>query len=110
MNAFSKNQALAEAFLTEFLATEEAQLAFFNARNTPIAFLPALAKITDPDTLGMAAAGKYALPAPTIPEQALFWSPANNSMTFILDQKMDPVAAFKAAADQLRTAIAEEKK
>ena len=110
INSFSKNQALAEAFLTEFLATEEAQLAFFNARNTPIAFLPALAKITDPDTLGMSAAGMNAFPAPTIPEMGLYWKPGIDALTFIMDQSMDPTTAFKSAAEQLRTLIAEQKK
>ncbi|MBI4730546.1 MAG: extracellular solute-binding protein [Chloroflexi bacterium] len=108
INAFSENQALAQAFLTEFLATEEVMLAFFNARNTPIAFLPALEQITDPDTLGMAEAGMYAFPMPTIPEQALFWGPANNALTLVLNQQQDPVEAFRVGAEQLRTLIVEQ--
>lgn len=109
INAFSKNQALAQAFLTEYWSTEAVQLEFFDALHIPIGYLPALAKITDPDILGMSAAGTYANPTPTISAMSQYWSPVINAVTFIMDQKMDPEQAFKEAASQIRTLIAESK-
>jgi arabinogalactan oligomer / maltooligosaccharide transport system substrate-binding protein len=109
VNSFSKNQALAQAFLTEYWSTEAVQLKFFDALHIPIGYLPALAKITDPDILGLAAAGQYANPTPTLPEMSQYWTPTINAVTFIMDQTMDPVQAFQDAASQIRTLIAEGK-
>src|SRR5690606_30676198 len=56
VSAFSDNQVLAQAFLTEFVATEEVMQAIYEADPRPSAFLPVFEAIEDEDIAGFAAA------------------------------------------------------
>ncbi|RME45784.1 MAG: maltose ABC transporter substrate-binding protein [Chloroflexi bacterium] len=106
INAFSENKLLAEAFLTEFVATDEVMQAIFEADPRPSAWLPVREATEDPDLAAFAAAGKNGLPMPAIPEMSAVWGAWGDAITLIFQQAEDPVTAFKNAAEQVRAAIA----
>lgn len=106
INAFSKNPLLAQTFLQEFVATEEAMQEIFDADPRPSAFIPVREKITDPDIAAFAAAGENGLPMPAIPEMSVVWSAWGDAIVLISQQREAPDVAFKNAAEQIRAAIA----
>ncbi len=105
INAFSSQQVLAQAFLTEFWATPEVMQKFYESTKKTPAMSAVLDKINDPDVIALGEAGKYAEPMPSIPEMASFWSSMGDAITIILQQRADPTETFKNAAEQIRTAI-----
>jgi hypothetical protein len=66
INAQSENVLLAQAFLNEFVATEEVMLKLYEVGQRPPAYLPALALVDDADLVAMAAAGENANMMPAI--------------------------------------------
>ncbi|MDQ7030393.1 MAG: extracellular solute-binding protein [Ardenticatenia bacterium] len=106
ISAFSQDPLLAQAFLTEFVATEEVMQKLFEADPRPSAFLSVREAIDDPDIAAFGEAGQNADPMPAIPEMASVWEAWGNAVTLIFQQQEDPEAAFKAAAEQIRAAIA----
>jgi hypothetical protein len=106
VNAFSENILLAQSFLTEFVATEEAMLKFYEADPRGPAYKPALEKVEDEDLLAIAAAGEGALPMPAIPEMGAVWSDWGNALTFIFNEEKTPEAAYTDAANNIKIAIA----
>ena len=71
INAQSENKLLAQAFLLEFIATEDVMLKLFEVGQRPPAYLPALEKVDDPDIKAFAEAGENAVMMPAIPAMAL---------------------------------------
>jgi arabinogalactan oligomer/maltooligosaccharide transport system substrate-binding protein len=108
VSAFSKDPLLAQTFLLDFVATEETMQAIFDADPRPSAYLAVREKIDDPDLLGFAAAGANGLPMPAIPAMSSVWSAWGDAVTLIFQQSEAPDVAFKQAAEQIRTAIAEK--
>lgn len=105
VSAFSEEPLVAQTYLTEFWATEEAMQKYYEATKKPIAFLPVREKIVDPDVAALAEAGLHAMPMPAIPEMAAFWTAMGDAITLIMLQEVDPVEAFQTAAEQIRAAI-----
>jgi len=95
VNPFSENTLLAQAFLTEFVATEETMQLLYETGLRPSAFKSVLAVTDDPDLKAMGEAGANAMPMPNIPEMGSVWSAAQT-----------PEEAMTDAADQIRTLIA----
>jgi len=54
VSAFSENALMAEAFLTEFVATEDVMRQLYEAGDRPSAFLPVLEATDDPDLAALA--------------------------------------------------------
>ena len=106
VSAFSNDPLLAQTFLQEFVATEEAMQAIFEADPRPSAFLPVRDAIEDEDIRAFAEAGENGLPMPAIPEMSAVWSSWGNAMQLIGQQAEAPDAAFQDAAEQVRSAIA----
>jgi hypothetical protein len=106
VNAFSENVLLAQAFLTEFVATEEVMNALYVAGNRPSAFLPVLETTDDPDLQAMGEAGKNATAMPTIPEMGSVWGSWGDAVNLILTGEQEPADAFATAGVQIRSAIA----
>lgn len=107
INAFSENIGLAEAFLLDFMATDEGMQALFDADPRPSAWLPVREAIDDPDIAGFAAAGAEAVPMPNIPEMGQVWAAAGSALNLIINQQLDGPTAYADAAEQIRTAIEE---
>jgi maltose-binding protein MalE len=106
VNAFSKNLDLAQAFLAEYVATEETQQGIYDAVPGISAFLPTREANPDPDLEAFAASVANGDPMPTIPQMAAFWNTVGNAVTQIYNQAAEPEAAFREAAEAAREEIA----
>ena len=107
INAFSENIDLAQAFLTEYIATEETMQALFEAGGRPSAFLPVLEATEDPDLAAFGEAGQVGLPMPAIPAMSSVWIAWGDAVTLVFNEESEPEEAFTTAAQQIRDAIAE---
>jgi len=108
INAFSDNILLAQAFLTEYVATEETMLAFVENDPRVPAYNPALEQLDDPDLAAIAEAGANAQPMPAIPEMGKVWGDWGNALTFILNGEKTPEEAYTFAQDAIVASIASD--
>ena len=108
INAFSDNILLAQAFLTEYVATEETMLKFVEADPRVPAHIPALEKLDDPDLIGIAEAGANAQPMPAIPEMGKVWGDWGNALTFVLNGEKTPEEAYTFAQDAIVASISSD--
>ncbi len=106
INAQSENVLLAQAFLNEFIATEDVMLKLYEVGQRPPAYLPALAKVDDPDLVSMAAAGENANMMPAIPAMGSVWGNWNDAVVLARDGKQDAETAMKDAGTKIRALIA----
>jgi arabinogalactan oligomer / maltooligosaccharide transport system substrate-binding protein len=75
VNALSENQLLAQAFLTEFVATPEIMYQLYEAGNRPPAYIPALELVTDEDMAAFGSAGWMPCPCRRWPRWAVSGRP-----------------------------------
>lgn len=108
ISAFSENTVLAEAFLLEYIATDEVMQALFEADPRPSAYVAVNDNIEDADIAGFAAAGANGIPQPNIPEMSAVWTAWGNAMEFVIRQSESPADAYTTAGEQIRGAIAGE--
>jgi maltose-binding protein MalE len=107
VNATSENLLLAQAFLTEYVATEETMLKLYEVGQRAPAYLPALDKISDPDLKALAEAGKNAVMMPSIPQMGSVWGAWTDAIVLSArDAKQDVPTAMKEGADKIRNLIA----
>ena len=106
INAFSKNQLLAQTFLQEFVATDATMQAFYEKDPRVSAWLPVSEKIEDPDLKAFAAAGMDADPMPNIPEMNAVWKSWGDAMTLVSNGTMAPQEAMDQAQQQVETTLA----
>ena len=105
VSAFSKNKDLAKTFLTDYVGTEEVQLAMFEAGGRPPAMKSAFDKVkTDADVAGFGAAGAAGIPQPAIPAMSSVWDNWKDAYNLIFSGT-DPAKAFKDAATAIRAKI-----
>ena len=105
VNAFSDNEILAEAFLTEFIATQEAMQSLFDAGDRPPAHLGVLAGVEDPDILAFGEAGSTGRAMPAIPEMSSVWGSWGDAITLTFQEQQTGEEAFTNAARQVREAL-----
>ncbi|MFL7812677.1 MAG: extracellular solute-binding protein [Anaerolineales bacterium] len=105
INAFSENALLAQAFLTEFVATEDTMKLLYETGNRPSSFKSVLAITEDPDLKAMGEAGANAMPMPNIPEMGSVWSAWDNGITLAVTGQQTPEEAMTDAANQVRDLI-----
>jgi maltose/maltodextrin transport system substrate-binding protein/arabinogalactan oligomer/maltooligosaccharide transport system substrate-binding protein len=106
VSAFSKDPLLAQAFLSEFVATDEVMQAMFEADPRPSAYLPVREAIDDADLAAFSEAGALGLPMPAIPEMSAVWSAWGNAITLVMQGAEGGESAFTTAAEQIRETIA----
>ena len=105
VSAFAENPLAAQTFVIDFMATEEAQLALFDAGGRPPANAAAFETAsTDPDIQGFGLAAAEGLPMPAIPEMGSVWSAWTDAYQLVLTGS-DPEQAFRDAATQIRNLI-----
>jgi maltose-binding protein MalE len=109
VNKFSKNELLAKAFLTEFVATDEGMKLLYDAVPFIPAWLPLQDKLEDKDLKNFAKSVANGDPMPAIPQMAAVWTSWGNAITLIYQQKEDPDKAMKDAATAIRAEIAKVK-
>lgn len=105
INAQSKNVLLAQAFLTEFVATDEVMQALYDAGKRPSAYIPVLDKTDDPDLKAMAEAGVNAAMMPAIAAMGSVWGNWGDAISLIIQDKQTPEAALKDAGTKIRSLI-----
>lgn len=106
VNAFSKNQLLAQTFLQTFVASDETMQAFFDRDPRISAWMPVADKIEDPDLKAFAEAGKVAQPMPNIPAMNSVWGGQGDAITLVETGKLTPQEGADQAQSQVSTAIA----
>jgi maltose-binding protein MalE len=105
VNPYSENVLLAQAFLTEYIATEEVMQLFYETGNRPSAFESVLATTDDPDLAAMGLAGVNAIPMPNIPEMGSVWGAWNAGITIAITGQETPEQAMADATQQIRDLI-----
>lgn len=107
VSAQSENALLANDFLVNYLATEEAQLALFEAGDRPPALTAAADTASeDPITAGFRAVGSEAVPMPSIPEMGSVWEFWGVTEANILSgSAADPAAAWEKMVSDIQGAI-----
>ncbi len=100
VSAKSENALLANDFLVNYMATEEAQLALYEAGDRPPALIAAAdAASSDPITAGFREVGANAVPMPSIPEMGSVWEFWGVTEANIINGA-DPITTWdKMAAD-----------
>ncbi len=105
INAFSENILLAQAFLTEYVATEDTMQKLYVAGARPSAFLPVLDATDDPDLAAFGAAGENAVSMPSIPEMGAVWGSWNSAVVLVITGEDTPENAFMTAAEQIKVVL-----
>ncbi|HQA29418.1 MAG TPA: extracellular solute-binding protein [Brevefilum fermentans] len=105
VNALSENQLLAQAFLTEFVATKDVMYQLYEAGNRPPAYIPALELVDDEDMNAFGSAGTGAMPMPALAEMGSVWGAWNDAITLIIQGEMSPEDALTNAQHQIEELI-----
>lgn len=105
INAQSENVLLAQAFLTEFVATEETMQKLYDAGKRPSAFKSVLDKTDDPDLLAMAKAGENATMMPAIPAMGSVWGNWSDAVVLARDGKQTAEAALADGGLKIRSLL-----
>jgi maltose-binding protein MalE len=107
VNAASENLLLAQTYLTEFIATEEAQQFLFEKDPRPSAWKSIFEATDDADMKGFAEAGADGQPMPAIPAMGYVWDAWGAAGQLIVSGELSPKEALDQAATQIRTQIEE---
>ena len=106
VSAQSDKALLANDFLVNYIATDEAQLALYGAGNRPPALKSAAEQASaDPITAGFAAVGAEAVPMPSIPEMGSVWAFWGVTEANIISGQADPVASWDKMIADIQGAI-----
>jgi maltose-binding protein MalE len=107
VSAFSANPLLAQAFLTEWVASEDTQLALYKAGQRLPALLSAQEQVDDPYLAQLSVAAEVGQPMPAIPAMSAVWSSWGNAITLAMqDPTADAAELAKLAGDAIREAAA----
>ena len=108
VSSFAENPLVAQTFVLDVMATQEAQEALFEAGNRAPAHTAAYEAVAadNPNVEGFGAAGQNGYPMPAIPEMGSVWEAWTNAYELIFTGT-DPEQAFTDAANQIRTLISE---
>jgi arabinogalactan oligomer / maltooligosaccharide transport system substrate-binding protein len=105
VSAFSEQQDLAKTLVLDYLATEEIQLALFEAGGRPPALLSAFDKVSsDPIIQGFGLSGQQGQPQPAIPAMGAVWDSWKDAYSLIYTGS-DPAKAFTDAGATIRSKI-----
>ncbi|MCA9915962.1 MAG: hypothetical protein KC496_21555, partial [Anaerolineae bacterium] len=108
ISAFSDKQLLAETFILDFLATQEAMETLLIAEDgSVLTRFPAFKAVdisNDPNVQGFIDAGTEAIPMPQIPEMGAVWASWTNATTLI-GLGDNPDEAYNNAVVQITEAI-----
>ena len=107
VSAFAENPIFAQTFVLDFMSTQEAQVAIFNADPRPPAHIGAFDEVAaDNATIaGFGEAGANGYPMPAISAMDSVWQAWTDAYQLVLTGG-DPEEAFTNAAEQIRTLIA----
>ena len=105
INAKSANMLLANDFLVNYMATEDAQMALYEAGHRPPALTAAAdSASSDPITAGFREVGAKAVPMPSIPEMGSVWEFWGVTEASILTGA-DPVSSWDKMVTDIQGAL-----
>jgi maltose/maltodextrin transport system substrate-binding protein/arabinogalactan oligomer/maltooligosaccharide transport system substrate-binding protein len=107
VSAYAPNKLLAQTFLNDFMATDEAMQALFDAGQRPPAWLPVAETVTDENVLAFITSGSTGNPMPAIPEMNDVWGSWTTALDLIFTQVQDAEQAITDAAEAIRETIGE---
>ncbi|WAC67375.1 maltose ABC transporter substrate-binding protein [Agrococcus sp. SL85] len=107
LSAYSENPIVATQFLTEYVASEEAQTAIFESGQRAPALSAAFeAAQSNADVAGFGAVGAEGVPMPNIPEMDALWADWGTTEAQIIGgQASDPGAAWTQMADKIQSTL-----
>lgn len=107
VSAFGKNKLQAKAFLTEYVATDAAMQAMYDAVPGAISWLPISGKIKekDPDIAAFLASASTGDPMPAIPQMSSVWEAWGKAITLIFQGQETADKAIKDAAATIRAKL-----
>ncbi|MDX1662886.1 MAG: maltose ABC transporter substrate-binding protein [Candidatus Promineifilaceae bacterium] len=105
VNALSDQVFLAQAFLTEFVATEDVMTELQEAGLRPSAYIPVFEDIEDENLLTFGEIGADAALMPAIPEMAAVWGAWGDAITLIMQGEQEPEDALTTAGEQVEEAL-----
>jgi arabinogalactan oligomer / maltooligosaccharide transport system substrate-binding protein len=106
VNAFSVNTLLAQAFLTEFMATDEGMQLLYDAVPFIPAWTPLAETIDDADLATFSSAIAVGDPLPAIPEMNAVWTAWGNAISLVYQGQAEPEDTIQEAAAAIREEIA----
>ncbi|MCC2032752.1 sugar ABC transporter substrate-binding protein [Microbacterium allomyrinae] len=104
----SENALAANEFVVNYIGSEEAQLALYEAGGRPPALLSAfeIAAAENPDVGAFGAVGLTGVPMPAIPEMGAVWDNWGSTQSALVNGTAgDPTEAWQAMAGRIQTAI-----
>ena len=106
INGQSENVLLANDFLTNYMATKDAQIALFEAGSRTPALTEAADEVSsDPIAAGFRAAAKDAVPMPSIPEMGSVWSFWGTTEAGLVAGTIDPATGWDKMVTDIQGAI-----
>lgn len=107
VNAYAKNPVLANEFVANYLTTEEAQDALYEAGGRSPALTASAEKVEDPILAGFGEAGAEGFPMPSIPAMASVWTFWGVGQAEVFTgAASDPVAGWNTMISNIESAIA----
>lgn len=108
VSSFAPNKVLAQTFLTEYIATDDAMNQLYEADPRIPVWIPLETTVvaTDPDIAAFAESAKFGDSLPAIPEMSSVWDAWTIAINVIFEQSQDPDAAVTDAAAKIRDLIA----
>lgn len=104
----AKNATVAQAFVTQFMTTKEAQVAMFETGKRPPALTAAYEEVKgkDKDVAAWAEAGKDGKPMPNIPAMNAVWKPLGLAFADVISGKGgSPAARMQKAQTEIESGI-----
>ena len=106
VSAQSQNALLATDFLINYMATEEAQIALYEAGDRTPALISAADTVSqDPIAAGFREVGADAVPMPSIPEMGEVWNFWGVTEGQIIGGSVDPVEGWEKMVSDISAAI-----
>ncbi|WP_404312680.1 maltose ABC transporter substrate-binding protein [Agrococcus terreus] len=107
VSAYANNPIVATQFLTEYIASDEAQTAIYESGQRAPALSSAFeAAQENPDVAGFGAVGAEGVPMPNIPEMDALWADWGTTQAQIIGgQAADPGAAWTAMAEKIQSTL-----
>ncbi|MGH8928292.1 MAG: sugar ABC transporter substrate-binding protein, partial [Acidimicrobiia bacterium] len=95
LSAFSENKVVAQSFLLDYIATEEAQQALYDADPRNPVFTPVLEALgDDPIAATFAASAADGNPMPNIPQMGAVWTPLGEQIQLVRNGELDANTAM----------------
>lgn len=107
VNQFSDNTGIAQAFLLQYIATNETMTALYEADPRNPVYIETFESVAadDPIAEAFALSGADGSPIPNIPEMGSVWGPLGDQLLGVRNLQTDAETAMVTAAEQVTEAV-----